>query len=155
MDFIMELPLSQGYDTIFVCMDWFTKMAHFCPTNTTITAEGTTNLYLRYVFKYHGLPKDIISNWGSQFVSKFIHALLELCDVKGNRSTAFHPESNGQTERVNQMLEQYLWIYYSYHQDDWSQLLPLAEFVYNNAKNLFIGISPFYANYGYHPQHMI
>jgi len=115
MDFVVELLTSQGYDTIFVCVDRSTKMAYFCPTNTTITAEGTADLYLRHVFKHHGLPKDIVSDRGSQFVSKFTRPLLELCEVKGNRSTAFHPESDGQTERVNQMLEQYLRIYCSYH----------------------------------------
>ena len=155
MDFIVELPPSQGYDTIYVCIDRFTKMAHFIPTNTTITAEGTANLYLRHVFKHHGLPTDIVSDRGPQFVSKFTCALLGLYDIKGNRSTAFHLESDGQTERVNQILEQYLRIYCSYHQDDWSQLLPLTEFVYNNAKNASMGTSPFFANYGYHPRHTI
>jgi hypothetical protein len=83
---------------------------------------------------------------------KFTRRLLELLDVKGNRSTAYHPESDGQTERVNLTLEQYLRIYCDFHQDDWYQLLPLAEFVYNNAKNSSTGMSPFYANYGYHPR---
>jgi len=153
MDFIVELPPSQGYDTIHVCVDRFTKMAHFCPTTTKISAEGTADLYLRHVFKNHGLPRDIVSDRGPQFVSKFTRALLDLCDIKGNRSTAFHPESDGQTERVNQTLEQYLRIYCDYHQDDWNQLLPLSEFVYNNTKNVSTGMSPFYANYGYHPRH--
>jgi len=62
MDFIVELPPSQGYDTIFICVDRFTKMAHFYPTNTMITAEGTAGLYLRHIFKHHGLPADIISD---------------------------------------------------------------------------------------------
>jgi hypothetical protein len=155
MDFIVELPPSQGYDTIYVCVDRFTKMAHFCPTTTRISAEGTADLYLRHVFKNHGLPRDIVSDRGPQFVSKFTRALLDLCDIKGNRSTAFHPESDGQTERVNQTLEQYLRIYCDHHQDDWSQLLPLAEFVYNNAKSASTGMSPFYANHGYHPRHTI
>lgn len=155
MDFIVELPPSQGYNAVYVCVDRFTKMACFCPTTSDITAEGTARLYLQYVFKNHGLPKDIVSDRGSQFISKFTRTLLALCDIRGNRSTAFHPESDGQTERVNQTLEQYLRIYCDYHQDDWSQLLPLAEFVYNNAKNSSTGMSPFYANYGYHPRHTI
>ena len=155
MDYIVELPPSQGYDAIYVCVDRLTKMAHFCPTITKVSAKDTADLYLRYVFKNHGLPKDIVSDRGTQFVSKFTRALLALCDIKGNRSTSFHPESDGQTERVNQTLEQYLRIYCDYHQDNWSQLLPLAEFVYNNAKNVSTGMSPFYANYGYHPRHTI
>jgi len=155
MDFIVELLPSQGYDTIFVCIDRFTKMAHFCPTNTTITVEGTADLYLRHVFKYHGLLTDIVYDRGPQFISRFTCALLESCDIKGNRSIAFHPESDWQMEPVNQTLEQYLQIYCDYHQDDWSQLLPLAEFVYNNAKSTSTGTSPFYANYGRHPRHTI
>jgi len=152
MDFIVELPPSSGYDAIYVCVDRLTKMAHFCPTNSNITAEGAAGLYLKYVFKNHGLPDDIVSDRGTQFVSKFTRRLLELLEVKGNRSTAYHPESDGQTERTNQTLEQYLRIYCDFHQDDWSQLLPLAEFVYNNAQSASTGMSPFYANYGYHPR---
>ena len=152
MDFIVELPPSSGYNAIYVCVDRLTKMAHFCPTNSNITAEGTAELYLKHVFKNHGLPDDVVSDRGTQFVSKFTCRLLELLEVKGNRSTAYHPESDGQTERTNQTLEQYLRIYCDFHQDDWSQLLPLAEFVYNNAQSASTGMSPFYANYGYHPR---
>jgi len=152
MDYIVELPLSQGYDAVYVCVDRLTKMAHFIPTKSNVTAEQTAQLYLRNVFKNHGLPSDIVSDRGQQFVSRFTRRLLELCDIKGNRSTAYHPQSDGQTERTNQTLEQYLRIYCDYQQDDWYNLLPLAEFVYNNAKHSSIQTSPFYANYGYHPR---
>ena len=152
MDFVVQLPPSQGYDAIYVCVDRFTKMAHFVATNSNITAEETADLYLKHIFKSHGLPADIVSHQGSQFVSTFIRRLLDLVEVKGNRSTAYHPQSDGQTERTNQSMEQYLRVYCDYHQDDWSQLLPLAEFVYNNAKSASTGMSPFYANYGYHPR---
>ena len=152
MDFIVELPPSNGFDAIYVCVDRLTKMAHFCPTRSNVTAEQTAQLYLQYVFKNHGLPVDIISDRGSQFISHFTRRLLELCEVTGNRSTAYHPQSDGQTERVNQTLEQYLRIYCDYQQDDWSQLLPLAEFVYNNAQHASTRVSPFFANYGYHPR---
>jgi len=84
-------------------------------------------------------------------VAKFTRQLLERLGVEGNRSTAFHPQSDGQTERVNQTLEQYLRIYCDNHQDDWAQLLPLAEFVYNNTQSASTKVSPFFANYGYHP----
>ena len=127
-------------------------MAHFIPTNSNVTAEQTADLYLRHVFKNHGLPNDIVSDHGTQFVSKFSRRLLELLDIQGNRSTVYHPETDEQTERVNQMLEQYLRIYCDFHQDDWSQLLPLAEFTYNNAKNSSMQKSLFYTNYGYHPR---
>ena len=99
---------SNGFNAIFVCVDRFTKMAHFCPTMTAVTAEQTANLYLRNVFKHHGLPDEIVSDRGAQFVSKFTKTLLQLLEIKGNHSTAHHPQSDGQTERTNATLEQYL-----------------------------------------------
>src|ERR1700686_3778713 len=99
MDFIVELPMSEGHDAIYVCVDRFTKMAHFIPMTIQVTAEGTAHLYLRHVFKHHGLPLDIVSDRGPQFTSHLTSTLLELCDIKGNKSTAFHPQSDGQTER--------------------------------------------------------
>jgi len=152
MDFIVELSPSEGLDAIYVCVDRLTKMAHFIPNKTTITAEGTARLFYQHVWKHHGLPADIVSDRSPQFIAKFTRQLLERLGVQGNRSTAFHPQSDGQTERVNQTLEQYLRIYCNYHQDDWAQLLPLAEFVYNNAQNASTRVSPFFANYGYHPR---
>jgi hypothetical protein len=152
MDFIVELPESKGHDAVYVCVDRFTKMAHFIPTTTKVTAEETATLYLRHVFKHHGLPLDIVSDRGPQFTSRLMSALLELCDIKGNKSTAFHPQTDGQTERVNQVLEQYLRIFCDYQQDNWSQLLPLGEFAYNNAKHSTTQVSPFFANHGYHPR---
>jgi hypothetical protein len=152
MDFIVELPPSAGFDAIYVCVDRLTKMAHFCPTRSDVTAEQTAQLYLHHVFKNHGLPLDIVSDRGQQFTSRFTRRLLELCEVKGNRSTGYHPQSDRQTERVNQTLEQYLRIYCDYQQDNWYNLLPLAEFVYNNAQHSSTRVSPFFANYGYSPR---
>src|SRR5271163_4842055 len=152
MDFIVELPPSQGYNAIYVVVDRLTKMAHFCPTTTQVTAEETAQLYLRHVFKHHGLPADIVSDRGSQFTAKFFTRLLDLCKTRSNKSTAFHPQSVGQTERVNQVLEQYLRIFCDYQQDNWHELLPLAEFAYNNAKHASTQVSPFLANYGRHPR---
>jgi hypothetical protein len=152
MDLIVELPPSNGFNSIFVCVDRFTKMAHFIPTNSDVTAEQAASLYLQNVFRLHGLPGDIVSDRGQQFTSRFTRRLLDLCDVKGNHSTAYHPQTDGQTERTNQTLEQYLRIYCDYQQDDWHNLLPYAEFVYNNTQSSSTLISPFFANYGYHPR---
>ena len=118
MDYIIELPESNGYDTILVCVDRFTKMAHFCPTTTRVTAEETASLYLHHVFKHHGLPTDIISDRGPQFTFHFTARLYELCEIKSNKSTPFHPQSDGQTKRVNQVPEQYLRIFCNYQQDN-------------------------------------
>src|SRR6202140_4133353 len=101
MDFIVELPMSEGHDAIYVCVDRFTKMAQLIPTTVQVIADETTHLYLRHVFKHHGLPLDIVSHRGPQFTSRLMSTLLELCDIKGNKSTAFHHQSDGQTERVN------------------------------------------------------
>src|SRR6202165_392033 len=152
MDFIVELLMSEGHDAIYVRVDRFTKMAHFIPTTVQVTAEETAHLYLRHVFKHHGLPLDIVSDCGPQFTSRLMSTLLELCNIKGNKSTAFHPQSDGQTERVNQVLEQYLRIFCDYQQDNWLQLLQLAEFAYNNARHSTTQVSPFFANHGYHPR---
>ena len=152
MDFIVELPPSDSLDAIYVCVDRFTKMTHFIPTKTTITAKRTVQLFYQYIWKHHCLPADIVSDRGPQFVAKFTRKLLDRLGVQENRSTAFHPQSDGQTESVNQTLEQYLHIYCDYHQDDWVQLLPLAEFVYNNTQSGSTRVSPFFTNYGYHPR---
>ena len=152
MDYIVELPESEGHNAIYVCVDRLTKMAHFIPTTTRVTAEQTAQLFYRYVFKDHGLPCDIVSDRGPQFISQFTRHLLEKLGIQGNRSTSHHPQSDGQTERVNQTLEQYLRVYCDYQQDNWYELLPLAEFVYNNTQNASTRMSPFFANKGYHPR---
>src|SRR5947207_9641219 len=76
MDYIVELPPSNGYDAVYVCVDRLTKMAHFCPTTSNITAEQTAQLYLQNIFKHHGLPNNIVSDRGTQFTAKFTHRLL-------------------------------------------------------------------------------
>jgi len=152
MDFIVELPRSKGCNAILVCVDRLTKMAHFCPTTTQVDAKETARLYLKHVFKHHGLPDDIVTDRGTQFTSRFTASLLELCDIHSNKSTAFHPQSDGQTERVNQILEQYLRIFCDHQQDNWLDILPLAEFAYNNAEHSSTRMSPFFANYGLHPR---
>src|ERR1700753_1153854 len=135
MDFIVELPKSDGYDTVLVVVDRLTKMAHFIPTTTKIDAKGTAQLLLDNVWRLHGTPLDVISDRGTQFASKVAQALFNLMGIKSNLSTAYHPQTDGQTERVNGILEQYLRIFSSYRQDDWAKLLPSAEFTYNNAEH--------------------
>ena len=132
MDFIVDLPPSKGFDSIFVVVDRLTKMAHFVPCNKTVTGEETARLFIDTVYKYHGLPDDIISDRGTQFTSKFWQSLFKILQVEIKLSSAYHPQTDGQTERVNQVLEQYLRCSINYHQDNWIDLLPLAEFAYNN-----------------------
>jgi hypothetical protein len=90
------------------------KMAYFICTTVQVTTEEMAKLYLHYVFKYYGLLDNIVSNRGAQFTSRLTKSLLELCDIHGNKSTFYHPQSDSQTERVNQVLEQFLWIFCDY-----------------------------------------
>lgn len=145
MDFVVKLPKSSTFDSILVIVDRRSKQAHFIPCKESITAEGTAMLLFQHVVCKHGLPQSIVSDRGPQFRSRFWKKLLELLGSKAALSTAYHPQTDGQSERVNQTLEQYLRIFTSYEQDDWSELLPLAELVYNNSYNESIGMSPFYA----------
>ena len=126
-------------------------MAHFIPCNETATAPQVASYFMDHVFKLHGLPSDIVSDRGSVFVSKFWQRLMQLLQIKSNLTTAYHPQSDGQTERVNAVLEQYLRIYCNYQQDDWCSLLSVAEFAYNNATHSATCQTPFFANYGLHP----
>jgi hypothetical protein len=150
-DFIVELPPSQGFNAISVWVCRFTKMAHFVPCTTNITADGMASIFCETIYKLHGIPKDIVSDRGPQFVSKFWQSFCTRLGIKSSLSTAYHPETDGQSERVNQVLEQYLRCFLNYHQDNWIQLLPLAEFAYNNSLHASTNLTPFFANYGFHP----
>ncbi len=151
MDFIEQLPESDGYDSILVVVDRLTKMALFIPTDTTTTAQDLADLFVRHVFSKHGVPNDIVSDRGSKFTSIFWTALSNALKIQQKLSTAYHPETDGQTERVNQILETYLRHYVNYDQNDWARYLPLAEFAYNNSTHSATTMSPFFANKGYHP----
>jgi hypothetical protein len=150
MDFIEQLPSSSGYTAILVIIDRLSKQAIFTPTHDTITSPELAKLFLLHVFSKHGVPSHVTSDRGSEFVSHFFRSLGKALDMHLHFTSGYHPEGDGQTEHTNQTLEQYLRIYCSYQQDNWSDLLPLAEFSYNNAPSATTGISPFFANKGYH-----
>ena len=160
MDFIVKLPLSKlsgsvdttEYDSIWIVVDRLTKMAHFVPCQETMNAIQLAKLYLIHLFPVHGLPDDVVSDRGTLFTSNFMKALCNLLAVKQKMSTAFHPQTDGQTERTNQTLEQFLRIYCDYQQSNWSDLLAFAAFAYNSAHQETIKMSPYYANYGFHPR---
>ncbi|KAG0160695.1 hypothetical protein PDIDSM_8225 [Penicillium digitatum] len=152
MDFITHLPLSYGYDAILVVVDRLTKMKHFIHCKGTCNAEEVARLYTRHVWKLHGLPNTVVSDRGPQFVAQFWKHLTKRLRITNLLSTAYHPETDGQTERANAVLEQYLRAYVSYLQDDWSEWLLLAEFTANSHYSESTRVSPFYANYGFHPR---
>src|SRR5277367_378979 len=151
MDFIEHLPLSSGFTSILVVVDRLTKQGIFIPTHDTITSAELAQLFVLHVFSKHGVPSHVTSDRGPEFVSHFFRSLGKALDMKLHFTSGHHPQGDGQTERVNQTLEQYLRCYCNYQQDNWSVLLALAEFAYNNAPNATTGISPFFANKGYHP----
>ena len=152
VDFISELLESGGYDSIMVAVDSAGKRSHFVETVTTVTAAGAANLYLRNIWKLHGLPRKVVSDRGPQFVAAFMKELYRLLGIEAATSTAYHPQTDGQTERVNQELEQYLRLFVRERQDDWYTLLPLAEFSYNNHVHSSTQQTPFLLDTGRHPR---
>jgi len=128
MDFITDLPESEGYDTILVVIDRLTKMSHFIPCSKDLDARQFANLSMREIVRLHGLPHDIITDRGTLFTSDLWKETTGKLGIERRLSTAFHPQRDGQTERTNAILEQYLWAYINYQQDDWCGYLPLAEF---------------------------
>jgi transposase InsO family protein len=152
LDFITDLPPSEGFDAILTVVDRFTKMAHFIPCTKTTNSEETANMVMREVFRHHGLPDDIISDRGPQFISKFWKHLMEALNISCKLSSSYHPQTDGQTERTNQTLEQYLRCFVNYQQDDWVKFLYFAEFAYNNSIHSSTRYTPFFANMGYHPR---
>ncbi|MBW0584252.1 hypothetical protein O181_123967 [Austropuccinia psidii MF-1] len=151
MDSITQFPLSNKFDSILVVVDRFSKMEIFMPAYGEITALDIAQIFISHVFSKHGLPVSIVSDRGSLFFSSFWTHLCQQLKISRDLSTAFHSETDGQTERVNQILEQYLWMYVSYHQDDWYTWLSLAEFSYNNAEHSSTKQSPFFTIYGRNP----
>ena len=150
-DFIEKLPMSDSSDTILVIINRLTKQLIFILTVDTITSPMLAKLFFLHVFSKHSVPSHVTSNCGTEFISTFFHSLGKVLDMKLHFTLGYHPEGDGQTEHANQTLKQYLQVYCNYQQNNWSDLLPIAEFAYNNAPNAMTGLSPFYANKGYHP----
>jgi transposase InsO family protein len=152
MDFVTGLPWSNGFNAILNVTCRLTKMRHLIPCRDNTTAEQLAELYIRYVFRLHGLPDTILSDRGPQFVSHFWKALCKTLKVQVALSTPYHAATDGQTERFNAVMEQFLRVSVNYLQDDWEKWLPLAEFAANNQDSETTGVSPFFANYGYDPR---
>ncbi|KAH7558668.1 reverse transcriptase [Bipolaris maydis] len=157
MDFIVKLPRSlepgsaRFCDTILVIVDRLTKAAKFVPTEETITAEECAYEVTKALVSEHGIPEEFITDRDKLFTSKYWNTFLAKLGVKKKLSTSFHPETDGQTERTNQTLEQYLRMYANKLQDNWVELLPTAQLAYNSTRSATTKHSPHYANYGYEP----
>ena len=153
MDFIVKLPLSDGFDSVLTITDHdCTKAVILIPCNKTITAEGVAKLYLEHVFKRVGLPKILIHDRDTQFMSSFATKMCQALGIRQNTSTAFHPRTDGPLERTNQKLEQFLRFYSNARQDNWAHFLSLAEFAFNSWRNESTKKSPFEVLMGYNPR---
>ena len=155
VDYITPLPECERdgrkFKHIVVVICRLTKMRHFIPV-TGLTAEELATAFVNRVYCLHGTPDNVISDRGTQFVSEFWRHLSDRLTIRLKHSSAFHPETDGQTERANAGVEQYLRGFMNFHQDDWVDWLPLAEFASNNVVSETTGVSPFFANYGFHPK---
>jgi len=153
MDFIEGLPTSGNANCILVIVDSFTKYGHFLPLHHPYTASSVTKVFLSNIYCQHGLPSAIVSDRDRVFTSKFWQELFRLADVQLCMSTSYHPQSNGQTERLNQTLETFLRCFVHACPSKWSNWLPLAAYWYNTCTHSALGRSPFEALYGYSPRH--
>lgn len=151
MDFIEGLPRSEGADVILVVVDRLTKYSHFIPLHHPFTALQVARAFLDNIVKLHGVPESIVSDRDKIFTSAFWRELFALVGTKLLYTTAYHPQTDGQSERVNQCLEHYLRCAVHDTPCRWKRWLPMAEFWYNSSHHSAIGCSPFKALYGVDP----
>jgi hypothetical protein len=153
LDFIVKLPVSQGYDSILTITDQgCTKVAIFIPCNEDITAEETAALYIKHMFAHFGLPTKIISDRDPRFMSKFIQAACKVTGINHAPSTAYHPRTDGQSERSNQWLETAIRFITDQKQRNWAPYLPIAQFAHNNWPSDTTRKSPFFLLMGFNPR---
>ena len=143
MDFITKLPMSKGHDSILVVCDKFLKMFHFMVTIEKTMVEGLARLFRDNMWKLHGLPESVILDREPQFAAGLTRELNKMLGIETKLSTAYHPETNRQTERTNQELEQYLRMYVNHKQNNWVDWLATAKFAFNNKVHMATKSSPF------------
>jgi transposase InsO family protein len=149
MDFIVGLPRTQsGYDSIWVIVERLTKVAHFIPVKTTYSGPQLAELYTSRIVCLHGVPKKIVSDRGTQFTLRFRERLHETLDTQLRFSSTYYPQTDGQTERVNQILEDKLRGYARQYGRSWEKSLPYAKFSYNNSYQESLKMAPFEMLYG-------
>ena len=151
MDFITDLLKSTGFDSILTVVDRHSKAIILSPCHKTITAEQTSQLLVDNVWKYTGFPKAIILDQGPQFAAQVTQELWRKLGIKQKLSTAFHPQTDGELERVNQEIEQYLHICGNFQQNNWASLLPIIEFAHNARPHCSTQKTPFKVWYGFNP----
>ena len=152
MDFVTHLPQCDGYDAILTVVCTLTKMAHFIPCTSKVNAKQLAKLFLDNIYRLHGLPRIIIGDRDTRYTSTFFRNLMEELRTKLSLSTAYHPQTDGNTERCHRTIEQILRAYVHEDHYEWLRTLSLAEFSYNNNVHSSTGFSPFAANYGFDPR---
>ncbi|KAF8748062.1 hypothetical protein RHS01_11083 [Rhizoctonia solani] len=148
---IVDLPKDGNSDSILVIVDSFTKYVILVECSKKLKAPALADLFLQHVWKRYGMPKKTVSDQGRVFNNKFLKALYQQLGIDPHFSSAYHPQSDGQTERVNPTVKHFLRAYSGVNQKDWVKWLPMAEFAYNNAVHSSTGKSPFKALYGWEP----
>jgi hypothetical protein len=143
MDFKSMAPDKHGFNTVFVIIDRLSKQAISIPCHKTVTAEDMAQMFISYVYRYFGAPQTIVSDRGPQFVSQFWKEFCRIIGAKVKLSTAFHPQTDGQTEIMNQYLDQRLRPFVNYYQDNWSELLPLIDHAQLTLPHSSIGMAPY------------
>ena len=153
MDFIEGLPLSYKHDVILVLVDKFSKYGHFIPLSHLFSALQVAQAFMTHVYKLHGLPNSIISDRDRIFTSNLWKELFRLSDTQLSMSSSYHPQTDGQTERLNQCLEGFLRCTVHACPRQWFKWLPLAEYWYNTSFHSALQLSPFEVLYGHPPRH--
>ena len=152
MDLIVKLPRTdRGCDSILVFVDRLTKMVHLVPTVESLDAKGFARHFRDWILRLHGMPDSVLSDRGPQFNNLFWDQVTALTGIKRRLSSAYHPQTDGQTERTNRTLEEMLRAYVSPDQSDWDEHLACAEFAINNSWQEAVKNTPFFLNYGMHP----
>jgi len=153
MDFVVDLPsTSNGYDAILVMVDRLTKMVHLAPCHKADDASAVAWLFHKHIACLHGFPNSMITDRDPKFMSQFWQSLMDHLHMTHHASTAFHPQTDGNTERVNRVMEDMLRHYVRADQTDWDTWLPMVEFAINNSWHSSIKNTPFFLNYGRHPR---
>lgn len=142
---------SEGKNAIFVVVDRLTKYTHFIPINTNINAPQLAKVFMKSIYKLHGIPKRIVSDRDPKFIGHFWQELFRIVGVTFNMRSAYHPQTDDQTKIVNKCLEGYLRTYTRDKQGKWTRWLHLAKYWYNTTHHMSAGMSPFKALYGYDP----
>lgn len=151
IDFVTDLPASDGYTTILTVIDRFSKACRLIPLPKLPTAMQTAEQLCNWVFCIYGLPEDIVSDHGPQFTSRLWSAFCQALNINVSLTSGYHPQSNGQTERLNQELTRFLRTYCNHRQNDWSRYLLWAEYAQNSIRKPATSLTPFQCILGFQP----